>query len=275
MSRGRWGGFKKGRKRVEGGDIIKDNVVFTSLQKFSYIDSEGIWNIKSTTEFSKKPLATPTYLTTIDNNADAATYTFSNVDLSSISENDTLVIIVQYMEASVRTLSNVVISGSPCNLDTTSNTSGENTNFVRIHGRNFGASETIVVSIAGGNTNRCRISLYRVEGYILEPYNSVDIAQSATTSLALSAVDHPGRSISFWGYVSDNVGGTFAWDAQYTLNATSTVYPLNYGANVENGSYAAVGSISSIINNRSININVSNSGNGASHTLRGIVYLPR
>lgn len=51
----RWGGFRKGRKRVKNKKIIPVQVPApVKAEDFSYADAEGIWNLQSTNEFSKK-----------------------------------------------------------------------------------------------------------------------------------------------------------------------------------------------------------------------------
>jgi len=58
MSRGRFGGFRKGKKRYfENWSILKSTsssaTAPTSIEEFSYVDAQGIWNLKSTTQFPK------------------------------------------------------------------------------------------------------------------------------------------------------------------------------------------------------------------------------
>jgi hypothetical protein len=51
----RWGGFRKGRKRVKDKNILLEPVKLPAyIDKFSYTDAEGIWNLNSTTQFEKK-----------------------------------------------------------------------------------------------------------------------------------------------------------------------------------------------------------------------------
>ena len=58
----RWGGFKKGKQRYsQNWNDLKSsssNKLFfeNSATTFSYVDAKGIWNLRSTTEFSKNKL---------------------------------------------------------------------------------------------------------------------------------------------------------------------------------------------------------------------------
>ena len=92
----RWGGFRKGRTRyknawdeLKSASSSREETVANTPQEFSYVDAQGIWNLRSTIQFPKSnAILAPSYtiglsssLLTISGELDA--WTQQTIDISA------------------------------------------------------------------------------------------------------------------------------------------------------------------------------------------------
>jgi len=69
----RWGGFRKGRRRytnnwdeLKSPSSIREETVADTPKDFSYVEAQGIWNLRSTMQFPKSNRLGPISLTFVD-----------------------------------------------------------------------------------------------------------------------------------------------------------------------------------------------------------------
>jgi hypothetical protein len=100
----RWGGFRKGRRRytnnwneLKSSSSFREETVADTPQEFSYVDSKGIWNLRSTMEFPKSNAVltqAPSYQLGL---SDPTSYNYSKGQYYSTSYN-----MSSYVGATVR-----------------------------------------------------------------------------------------------------------------------------------------------------------------------------
>ena len=103
MSKGRWGGFKKGRKKFfEDWDNLKSASSISNapetISDFHYTDGKGIWDLISTTQFSKKQYTSPVIPSdytfgSYENNSVSSSANISSVDIGSPHEARSVIVV--------------------------------------------------------------------------------------------------------------------------------------------------------------------------------------
>ena len=102
MSRSRWGGFKRGRKIFSNwANLSAPSATIeeepATVQDFDYTQAQGIWNLRSTTQFNKKNASTfgtltSTYVTSAVDGTNLTTYSFASTSLGGTNSNDVIVV---------------------------------------------------------------------------------------------------------------------------------------------------------------------------------------
>jgi hypothetical protein len=228
----------------------------------------GVWSLQEQLDANKKNIwgqnLVATYITSINNNADASSYTFTVPNLTSITSRDTLVIALQYGETVSRPMSSVTVGGISCILDTTNDLGGMNTQFARISGYSGTQNATVVVSISGGTTQRMRASFFRISDSQVSLHTTQQATAGSGTTQSITMNMPPG-SVGFVGAFHGSQG------TPTTL--TSGGVTQSFGADLEAASYASVGFIqSSSIDRPSNIITKTHSNSSQAISLRGVVY---
>jgi hypothetical protein len=89
----RWGGFRRGRRRyiddweeLKAPSAFREETVAATPQEFSYVEAQGIWNLRSTMQFPKANAASPppessnatvNYISHLQQNTSSTSYSFS------------------------------------------------------------------------------------------------------------------------------------------------------------------------------------------------------
>jgi len=198
----RWGGFKKGKSQYKDqwGDMRSSSSLATALTdatNFSYVDGKGIWGLRSTTQFGKKPPASATFFA----NSVSSTTTIS---FPASTQAGDLAVLLDFST----TLSNVVPSGWTLVNRSTA------TGMDAISSYKVLTSEDIASSVSGlGGSTRKILLVFRpdknVSQVLVKSLNG-QATVLAPTSQSLSATGVLGPAIGIVHYGSTSAIGTIS-----------------------------------------------------------------
>ena len=228
MSGSRWGGFRK--KLIFQWDTIKAPSASveetpTTVQDFDYTQAQGIWNLRSTTQFSKKNSSTfgssgatltSTYVTSASSGTDLSTYSFASTSLGGTNSNDVIVVCAGGEG-----------STAPGPLTTVSSLSVA------------GVSATSIVNPSWSSQLGWASTIFAVTG-ISDSTGTISVTFSQTMKRGIISVYRiTGTSGSIPSYTSDYQEGTAGLTATTSASAGSTTIACVYS---DNGSLSLISS---------------------------------
>jgi hypothetical protein len=196
MSRSRWGGFRK--KLISSWNEIKApsatlEEVPATVQDFDYTQAKGIWNLRSTTQFSKKNASTfgsgATTSTFINSYGIAASQTTYNFTTTSIPAGLAVVTVSSESNGDT-TVSSVTIGGVSATQAAAFYQNGPVGTGSSIWYAVIESSTTSVVVSYPNAPVRCGIGVYTIENYTLATpvYNNVSPVNTTTSSITTSSI---------------------------------------------------------------------------------------
>jgi len=235
VSRGRFGGFFKGRKRYFNNwdDLKSENVAAPeTIADLDYSKAKGIWNLRSTIQFPKRTnLFSASYITSTSVGSTSSSYTFNSVNIGDADTNRTVVVTVSWNAgASGRLLSSATIGGVSATLLQTSNAAGYERSAIIYANVPSGTTANIALTFNGTITNGIAIGIFRLLNVttVTSPvYNAHNNTTTTyTTNISVNAGDYVisalgvGNGVANWTNTTERY--TYTKSNDYLEGASTT-----------------------------------------------------
>jgi len=236
MSRSRFGGFRKGRKRYfNNWSILKSEDVAApeTVADLDYSKAKGIWNLKSTTQFPKNqiPAFSASYVTSTSVGSTGSSYTFSSVDIGAADSYRTVAVTVSWNAGNFnRLLSSATIGGVSATLLQTSAAAGWERSAIIYASVPSGTTANIALNFNGTIAYGIAIGVFRLINVttVTSPvYNAHNNTTTTyTTNISVNAGDYVisalgvGNGVANWTNTTERYSYTKSSD--YLEGASTT-----------------------------------------------------
>lgn len=234
MSRSRFGGFRVGKTRyLNNWNTLKSENVAApeTVQDLDYTKAKGIWNLRSTMQFPKKPSFSASYITSATVGSTSSSYTFNSVNIGAASAQRTVVIAVSWNAgASGRLLNSATIGGVSATLLQTSSAAGFERSAIIYASVPSGTTANVVLNFNGTITNGIAIGVFRllnvttVTSPVFDAHNNT--TTTYTTNISVNAGDYVisalgvGNGVANWTNTTERY--TYTKSADYLEGASTT-----------------------------------------------------